>query len=277
MTFIITLLALLVERFFDWTHIRRWQWLGRYQSWLGKKISTWSPYLSLAACVLPPAIIVGLIDFALSNWLYGVLKLLFNVMVLLYCLGPDNLWAQTYSCLTELQKDSPAAAMEKVKQLFHVSASQTAQEFNRSFTRAIFIEAHQRVFAVVFWFVLLGPFGAVLYRLTTMCYLESSSLGMATQALRVKQILDWVPARVFTFIFALGGHFKQVILTWKKDSPHGLNSNDVLIGDCGVAALDVVKNDQFPEDGSAEKEALALLDRVFVMGLVVLAVVVLLL
>ena len=51
--------------------------------------------------------------------------------------------------------------------------------------------------------------------------------------------------------------------------------NEKLIADCGIDALDVVDQNKLPEDGSAEKAALSLLDRTFVIGLVILALVVL--
>ena len=49
MTFIITLIALLIERFFDWNHIRKWRWFLRYQSWLAVRLSAWSPCTYLNA------------------------------------------------------------------------------------------------------------------------------------------------------------------------------------------------------------------------------------
>jgi hypothetical protein len=61
----------------------------------------------------------------------------------------------------------------------------------------------------------------------------------------------------------------------KADAKSGLTGNDKLVSECGIAALDVREGNRLPEDGSAEKAALDLLDRVFVMALVVLAIVVL--
>ncbi len=261
MTFITALIALLVERFFDWTHIRHWNWLTRYKQWMSTKIKTNSPYLSLALFVAPPAVIVALVDLILSHWLYGIPRLIFSVLVLMYCFGPDNLWAQTY-----LSVNDPK--MEKAQQFFHFNASHDSQAAHQSFTRAIFIEAHQRVFVVVFWFIFLGPFGAVAYRLL--------ALEQQPFAEKMKQWLDWIPARVFTFFFALGGHFIEVFSIWKKGMTKGTEATQSLIADCGIASLDVVKENKLPEDGTAEKHALALLDRTFIIGLVVLAAVVLL-
>ncbi len=96
------------------------------------------------------------------------------------------------------------------------------------------------------------------------------------RAEKTQALLDWLPVRVFTFIFALGGHFTQIFACWRKNAKRGVGANDALLEECGIAALDVTENGNMPEDGTAEDEAIALLDRVFVMAVVLLAAAVLL-
>lgn len=274
MTFIITLISLIIERFFHWSHVRYWRWFGQYQRWLGQYIANWPSYALLIVCVLPIVVVVGLIDGLLDNWLYGILKLLFGVLVLVYCMGPENLWVQVYSCLNELQKEDPKAAVDYAQNAFVIPVPTQSQAFHQSLTNVIFIAAHERVFAVIFWFIILGPLGAVLYRTIALCA-KQSDLGIMVVAKQAQRTLDWIPARLFTFIFALAGHFTEVFAIWKKDAPKGINDNDKLISDCGNAALDIKKDNLLPEDGFAEKTALDLLDRVFLITLVILAVIVL--
>jgi hypothetical protein len=64
----------------------------------------------------------------------------------------------------------------------------------------------------------------------------------------------------------------ETYLVWKKEAKEGLHSNQVLLTECGLAALD-----QKNATEEMEKEALHLLDRVFVLALVVLAIGVLIL
>lgn len=275
MTFIITLIALVMERFFHWSHLRRWHWFARYQQWLGGRMGSGSSYLLLAMCVLPPVLMVGLVGRLLSGWWYGAFELLFGVLVLLYCLGTENVWAQSYACMSDLHKDDPKIAIDHVNTAFGTGVPENSQAFHQAFVRSIFLAAYQRVFAVMFWFVLLGPMGAVLYRMVALCSAESS-LGLTSVATQVERILTWVPVRILTVFFALGGHFTEVFAQWKLNALKGLASSDTLLTECGVAALAITKNGlQLPEDGSAEKAALALVDRAFIIGLVILAFVVL--
>jgi AmpE protein len=275
MTFIITLVSLIMERFFHWTQLRTWRWFGQYQRWLGTRIGNWPSAVLLIVCILPLVLVVGVINCLLAGWLYGVLKLLFGIAVLMYCLGPKNLWVQVYSCITELHKEDPKAVIDQVQSSFGVSATSNSQAFHIAFTRAIFVEAYYRVFAVIFWFLILGPVGAIFYRALSLCG-KDSPLGVSKLATKVQNVLDWVPVRLFTFIFALGGHFTEVFNIWKHSMKKGFIFNEILLADCGVAALDVMEENRIPEEGSAEKEALALVDRVFVMCLVVVAIIILL-
>lgn len=273
MIFITTVIALIIERFLHWGHLRYWQWFFRYLHAINLRTERWPTPLVLLACILPLILVVGMIQFLIGGQFYGIPQIIFGVIVLVYCLGPDNLWVDTYKCLNgqnlENAQDCAHAAFGVPKQ------AESSQHFHQLFTRSIFVEAHQRIFAVLFWFVFLGPLGAVLYRSISLCA-KRHELGLSAAAELWRRILDWIPSRLFTFIFALGGHFTEVFNLWKRDAKKGIYENEKLLGECGMAALDFKRLDQLPEDGSAEKAALELLDRVLVIGLVVLALIVLL-
>lgn len=275
MIFLATLISLLVERFFHWTHLRHWRWFSNYQNWLNTKIANRHPALLLAAYVLPIAFLIGVISSILCGKAYGIFHLAFGTAVLLYCLGPNNLWEDAYNCVVELSKGNSQPAIEFARRTFGSSLSQSSQGFHQTFLHAIFIAANTRVFAVIFWFALLGPMGAFLYRAVELCAHANGS-STTDLALKTQKVLDWIPARVLTFLFALTGHFSKVFTCWVAVAKQGLNSSNAVISDCGIAALDSVHNGIIPEDGTAEKEALMLFDRALILTLVILAVVTLL-
>lgn len=275
MTLIVVLVSLVIERFFYWGQLRNWRWFVRYEHLINKRISQWHPYLLLAACVLPLLILVGGIQFLLSGWLFGTLSMAFGILILLYCFGPENLWVQTYGCLNELHNVDQSVAVEKVRSAFGIELPENAQLFHQLFVNHIFIAAYYRIFAVVFWYLVLGPLGAVLYRLIELLHTDSP-LGITQLATQAQKMMDWIPVRVFTFLFALGGHFTAVFTHWKKYVLKGVESNNVLLQECGLSALDVLDQGKIPEDGAAEKEAIELVDRVFIIGLVILAILTLL-
>ena len=203
MTFITTLIAILIERFFDCGHIRQWGWFGRWQKWLSARLARLPAYFVLLLVVLPGVLIVGVLNCLLAHWLYGILKIIFDVLILLYCLGPINFWAQSFASISSLQGEG-AQVYEPIKNAFGVTITNTPVAFHRAFTEALFCAANQRVFAVLFWFILLGPAGAVLYRSVDICRLQNDS-----RAAIVLGLLDWLPTRLLAFLFALGGILRE--------------------------------------------------------------------
>jgi len=254
MTFIVTLVALLIERFFDWSHLRNWQWYALYQRQIFARIPGLPPLVKLAAGIIPLLLAVLLLEFLLKDALYGVLSIFLNVFVLLYCLGPKNLWADTFASITAL-----ANANEQ-------------EEGHQQLLHSIFSEANQRVFSVVFWYAILGPVGALLYRLLAVSAQDENMSELVQPARMAEAALDWVPARVLTFIFALGGHFNQVLTFWTKNIALGLMQNDQLLSGSGLAALGITPSDTLPSNGSAERDAVSLLDRSFIIVLIILLI-----
>ena len=69
--------------------------------------------------------------------------------------------------------------------------------------RGFFYEGYQRWFAVLFYFVLLGPAGALAYRLLQLSrnYFDPELVD------RCLFLVDWVPARLLAAAFSLTGDF----------------------------------------------------------------------
>ena len=89
-----------------------------------------------------------------------------------------------------------------------------------SLVEAVFRNAQRRWFGVLFWFLLLGPVGALLYRLSVL----SVEGEMATQlppttgegARRLLAVLDWPVAQLMTLAMALVGNFDTVLAAWRE-------------------------------------------------------------
>src|SRR3990167_4063793 len=150
MTFLVIFIALLVERFFDWSNIRRWNWLTAYAHVISQRFSQLPSFVILLIVILPGIIVVGLVEYFLRGWLYGFLDFLYQLCFFIYCLGPQNLWADT---LHSSSHDHNATSETDA------SLSLTEQSTNN-----IFVAANQRLFAVLFWYFIFGPIGAFLYR-----------------------------------------------------------------------------------------------------------------
>jgi len=72
---------------------------------------------------------------------------------------------------------------------------------------------------VLFWFLLLGPFGALLYRLVALCAQGEAAKRLPEGAVRAAHatlaVLDWPVAQLMTLALALVGNFDSVFTAWK--------------------------------------------------------------
>ncbi len=126
----------------------------------------------------------------------------------------------------------------------------------RCVEEAVCIQANNRLFAVIFWFVLLGPLGplgAWSYRVTDLVRRRAvfqagrddsatttiEPLRHAAEALH--GWLAWIPARLTAVGYAVAGHFDDALAAWRAvdNEPGGTTSenSERLLARVGVAAL----------------------------------------
>jgi AmpE protein len=247
MTFMIVLAGLLCERFFEFSAYRHWSLFFRYQTWLHIRYAATPPQILFLASVLPPVLILLYIDTALSNGLLSLLKLGLGLFVLIVCLGPQNFWADRFATV-------------------HANNVKTSC-LDPQALQATFSMSECAIFGPVFWFILLGPAGALLYRLTQLSTRNSTELS--TFSGQVLQIIDVLPVKMLTFLFALTGNFMPSFAVWKRHLRS--TENNQLLFESGQAAIEPHLT---PVD--AIKAAVALIDRSLMLWMTVLAVVVLL-
>ena len=156
MTFIVTLVALLIERFFDWSHLRQWRWYTAYLQFVGNKLPGQPAYLVLGIAIAILLAVIALINFLLSDVLFGFVQLLFHLFIVLYALGPQNLWADTYTCINSMKKEDERTAKNKLTTSFGMPDDRYSQSLQRYLLNNIFIEANRRVFAVIFLVCAIG-------------------------------------------------------------------------------------------------------------------------
>lgn len=279
MTAIALLVALLLERFFDFGHIRIWRWYSVYLKTLAQKVPLRQPFVLLCIAVAPFVLVTGFLHVMLYGALFGFPLLAFNVLVLVACMGPQDLWADAFKCITKLEEADLNYASDSLYSAFGVGKEGTEQAAHQAFLQRIILEANWRVLGVAFWFFILGPMGAVLYRLVSLAAVSLTARvepveEIVGDAKQLEAFLDWIPVKFFTLLFALGGQFTSVFDIWRKHMKDGPDSNDALLLSCGMAALGFKEDDTIPMDGTVERSALSLMDRTLVIYLVLVGLLV---
>jgi adenosylcobinamide-phosphate synthase len=95
----------------------------------------------------------------------------------------------------------------------------TAPEVARHAIERALVLAHRHVFGVFFWYVILGPGGAVAYRMADFAARTWSreAIGpFANFANSAFRIIDWIPSRMTAIGFAIVGNFEDAMYAWRN-------------------------------------------------------------
>lgn len=167
--------------------------------------------------ILVPVLLCALIQYGLNGWLFGLLSFAFAVSVLWYSWGPRDLSEDVDGVIKAPDSERRVAAA----QLLRADGDEAPLPFEApALVDATFQSALRRWFGVLFWFLLLGPCGALLYRLTQ---LLAWSPGLAevqhesgrALARRFALVLDWAPAHLMALALAVASDFDAVFHSWK--------------------------------------------------------------
>jgi membrane protein required for beta-lactamase induction len=170
MSLLALLLALIVERGLTHLfHLREPRWLDRYFDWAARVLGRSSGEVRIAAAVvvvLLPVLPVALLDGALGGHLLGLPQLTFAALVLLFSFGPRDLNDEVDDYVAALERGDRDEAGRRAKELLEADAAGRSSVLREAVEEAIFVQANNRIFGVIFWFMLLGPAGAWLFRVS---------------------------------------------------------------------------------------------------------------
>mgnify|MGYP003575614550 CR=1 FL=1 len=195
-------------------------WFHGWLRWLDGKCapdSFWRGPWGIALALLPVLLVLALFQLALDGVLFGLPSLLLAILVLFHSWGPRDLDEDVAAIV-----DAPSALQrrEAAARLHPAAGLQVAAIDGPALVEVVFRSALRRWFGVLFWFVLLGPFGALLYRLTAVAAEDAVAdqlpAGTVSGARTLLAVLDWPAAQLLTFSLALVGNFDAVIAAWKQ-------------------------------------------------------------
>lgn len=127
--------------------------------------------------------------------------------VFVYTLGPRDLDRDVQS----LMVGGAGEAYLKTRRAMRIHRDAGAPEA----AAAVFHAAQTRWFGILFWFVVLGIPGALLYRLTRISLnLPALSPGQSAWLLRLRDVLDWPVLLLMLVSAGLGGDYDRVRHAW---------------------------------------------------------------
>ena len=264
--------------------VRRYDWFIGWLQWLGRLLggqSAWQGRFGLLLAAGLPVLLVGAAQWLLDGHFYGLPLFVFALAVLVYTWGPRDLDLDVDAVIEARDGEARRAA---ARALFPEGGEPLLE--GPSLVEAVFRCALWRWFGVLFWFLLLGPAGALLYRLVSL-----AAQGSAQKVLPPAQgeaarefiaLLNWPVAHLMTFGLALAANFDGVLAAWRDWHANGGLRLD--IGFLGAAArasvvCELAEEDAYAIDGPAQapallelRDAMSLVWRVLLLWLAVLAI-----
>lgn len=232
MNFLALLLGLALERVLTHLfHLREFRWLDplfdshlrRLRATAGGRNRRWSALaltFLLAALLVAP---VALLSVALRGELLQIPYFLFAVVVLLFSLGPRDLDDEVEDYGDALETGDVAGQQRVAEELLEKVPPALPAERNAAVERAIYVQANNRIFGVVFWFLVLGPTGAWTFRVldlmrhrTEVKAGEEDATATMEAVRTLHGLLAWIPSRLLALGYVLAGNFEEAMESWRN-------------------------------------------------------------
>lgn len=243
-------------------HLRRLRWLDRIIDAgfvRAASIANWPTMIAVVLLAVVLVLPVAAVMFLAGDALLGFPYLLLAIVVLFFSLGPQDIGEDVDEYCRAVEARDEERLRQTTKAIIERDMPDDTRTRIRCVEEAVCVQASNRLFAIVFWFVVLGPLGAWAYRavdlirrrsvFTAARDVETDGLSMRLRdaAVTLHGWLAWLPARLTALGYAAAGHFDAAIGAWR--SPAGeraattSETNERLLARVGVAALALDEGD----------------------------------
>jgi len=301
MSLLAILISLILEKMLPPMHgLRSLAWIKSYHQWMCARTTgrpKWQGIPCLLIIVSLPLIGIAVIQYFLNDLLV-FFSFIFSIVVLTYCLGPKDKRQLAHEYLDAEEAGNTDSAESMLQDIASCTTNRALPEEKSARARAlaecVLIQTHEQLLAILFWFVILGPMGAALYRLSVelqqagqnTCTINDDKttepIGneFQTAVSRLHFVLAWVPSRLTALSYAVMGSFVHALQSWQNspleeadDTDNTTPKSHRLLVRIGFASLQF--DNKPPQDDAqyndAIRETLGLCARSLVAWITVLA------
>jgi AmpE protein len=196
----------------------------------------------------------------LGDRLAGLPYMAFAIVALFFSLGPKDIGEDVDEYCEALEDGDEERIQQTAKAIVEGEVPEDELDRIHRVEESVCVQANNRLFAVIFWFVLLGPLGAWAYRVTDLIRRravftagrdaseDGSTALFRDAAVLLHGWLAWVPARLTALGYAVAGHFDAALGAWRAPSEQREASlpeyNENLLARVGVSALALSDDDE---------------------------------
>jgi len=247
MSLVSIILALLLEQAKPIAVERVNGWLAAWSDWLESRFNAGEHRHGVAAWMVGVALPSGLLLAAslLAYWYSWPLALLLGVGTLYLTTG----FRQFSHHFTDIHTALEDGEVEQARRLLARWTGRNTDRLGSGDVARLAIEeallaSHRHVYAPLFWFTLLGPAGALGYRLARhFCYawqdevrdVEAGAFGEFSQ--RAFAAIDWLPVRLTAVSFAIVGNFEDAVFCWRSQASRWPEESSGILLSAGAGAI----------------------------------------
>jgi len=219
--------------------------LMRYAYFLEERCNDGLPNHGRTAWLLAivPCVALVLLLQVLLAWLHPLVALVFGIAVLYLTMG----FRQFSHYFTDIHLALRMGELARARALLgdwrgHSCDRLSSQGVARLAIEQAFVDSYRHVFAPLFGFVLLGPIGALLYRLALFYgtrWNQSVFGAFGDFARKALDVIDWLPLRMSAASFAVVGDFEDAVYCWRTQAAQWPDASTGILLASGAGALGV--------------------------------------
>jgi AmpE protein len=280
MNFVALLLGLAAERALTQLfHLREFRWLDPLFDWIYVRVATLERARGLAVLALLATVIVlpvGLLSALFSDALLDIPYFAFSVVVLLFCLGPRDLQHEINDYCAAIARGDEEDIDRLARELLETAPPESRELRAERIQDAALVQANNRIFGVVFWFLVFGPTGAWIFRVLDLMRrrisfkserdeTETDTRNIVWMSRVLHGLFAWLPARLLALGYAFAGSFEDAMAGWRKDYSREIvtfyEQTETILSRVGGGALGMQDEDKVPAPGERARAAMDLIVR----------------
>ncbi len=210
-------------------------------------------FIAVLICLIPAWFLT---DFMTPDNMIGYA---IEIVIVFIAIGLSSLKQHAMNIFTPLQADQLAEARQSLSLIVsRDTQDMDAEDIARAATESVLENGNDAVFAAIFWFMVAGAPGVVVYRLTNTLdamwgYKNERFLAFGYFVAKLDDLLNYIPARLTALVYALMGNWHHATRCWSKQAPFWESPNAGVVMAAGAGALGVQLGGSDPYHGEIKE------------------------
>lgn len=166
-----------------------------------------------------------------------------EAVLLYFAIGNQSLAQHALAVSNALiNQDLPLARHQVQMMVSRDTDNMQDEDISRATIESVLENGNDAIFAAIFWFLVFGGPGVVLYRLANTLdamwgYRNQRYHAFGWFAARIDDVLNWIPARLAAITYALIGQTRNALQCWKTQAKSWKGINPGVVMSTGAGAL----------------------------------------